>query len=228
MRVLKALTTAGLGLGTMMVSGMASATTTPKLVFFGDDTGMIVWQAPRVDSPLDANHSRLAVHVLLQTGDDYAGAQPQSSGINNKVVGQVRNLSFDFENESANPVHIGAGAPRYSVEFDTDGDTVVDAYGYLAAFHCNAVLVEDGAWSRADFTGRKAAGCSIFVGAEQFTSTGTQSAWAVLVAAHPGWIVKDAYLVMDEAGTAFVDRLAFQNRMYTSGGSVLCSSEAAC
>jgi hypothetical protein len=211
------------------VAMSAQATTTPKLVYQSDDTGMILWQAPRVDSPLDANHSRLAVHVLLQTGDDYALAQPQSSGINGKIVGQVRNLSFDFENETANPVHTGAGAPRYTVEIDEDGDTVTDSYAFLSAFYCQVPLNEDTAWSRADFTGRKSTGCSFYDSyGTIYSSTGTQSVWTVFATAHPSFVVRDAYLVMDEAGTAFVDRLAFQNRMYTSGGSVLCSSEAAC
>ena len=42
-----------------------------KLQFFGDDTGIITWQSPRVDSPRDGDKSRLAVSVLKQDGDDY-------------------------------------------------------------------------------------------------------------------------------------------------------------
>jgi hypothetical protein len=244
MRVLKALTAAGLGLGTMMVSGMASATTTttPKLTLFGDDTGVITWQGPgdygaRVDSPRDANNSRLALHVLQSASTvdppyyyDYVGALPNSSGLEGKLVGQVKNLSFDFQNgTSGYPVHVGAGAPRYSIEIDDDNDpNTQPVVAFMAAFYCEAQLPEDTTWSRADFTGRTLAGCTIFVGSETFISNGTKSAWRLLAEAHPTWKVEQGYLLFDEEGTAFVDRLAFQNRMYNSGGSVLCSSEAAC
>jgi hypothetical protein len=200
-----------------------------QLQFFGDDTGIITWQSPRVDSPRDANTARLALSVLMQDGDDYAGAQGHCTGIEGQLVGNVKNLSFDFENTTANPVHIGAGAPRYSVEIDSTGGSVTDTVAYLSAYYCQAVLPEDTRWSRADWTGRTQAGCSIFVGSEQFTSDGVKSAWALMAAAHPSWAVVQAYLVMDEEGTAFVDRLAFQNEMFTAPFIVQkCTSEAAC
>lgn len=201
-----------------------------KLQFFGDDTGIITWQDQRLDSPRDANKQRLAVSVLFQDGDDYAGANGRCTGIEGKLLGQVKNLSFDFENETANPVHIGAGAPRYSVELDTDGDGITDVVAYLAASYCAAVMPEDTRWSRADWTGRTLAGCQIFLSnGENPVSTGSFSAWAVLAALHPSWAVVQAYFVMDEEGTAFVDRLAFQNEMFTAPGFVQkCNSEAAC
>lgn len=201
-----------------------------KLQFFGDDTGIITWQSPRVDSPRDANKARLAVSVLHQDGDDYAGAQGKCTGIEGQLVGNVKNLSFDFENESANPVHIGAGAPRYSVEIDSTGGNVTDTVAYLAAFYCPAVMPEDTRWSRADWTGRTQVGCQIFLSnAESFSSDGVNSAWKNLALAHPTWAVVQAYLVMDEEGTAFLDRLAFQNEMFSAPNFVQnCGSEAAC
>jgi opacity protein-like surface antigen len=200
-----------------------------KLQFFGDDTGIITWQDQRVDSPRDANKQRLAVSDLFQDGNDYAGAQGHCTGIEGKLLGQVKNLSFEFENETANPVHIGTGAPRYSVEIDSTGGNVTDTYGYLTAYYCQAVLPEDTRWSRADFTGRTQAGCQIFVGSETFTSDGVHSAWALLALAHPTWKMVQAYFVMDEEGTAFVDRLAFQNEMFTAPNVIQnCGSEAAC
>lgn len=200
-----------------------------KLQFFGDDTGIITWQTPRVDSPRDTNKARLAVSVLFQTGDDYAGAYNDCTGIEGKLVGQVKNLSFDFENETGNPVHIGAGSPRYSVGLDTDGDTVTDTYAYLSAFYCSEVLPEDTTWSRADFTGRTLAGCSFFVGSENPTSDGVNSAWTVMALAHPTWVVTGAFFVLDEEGTAFVDRLAFQNKMFNAPNvTITCNSEAVC
>ena len=201
-----------------------------KLQFFGDDTGIITWQTPRVDSPKDANSSRLAVSVLRQDGNDYAGAIGHCTGIEGKLAGQVKNLSFDFLNDSSEPaVHIGAGAPRYSVELDSTGGNVADTYAYLSAYYCQSVLPEDTRWSRADWTGRTQAGCEIFVGSETFTSDGVNSAWKLLALAHPGWAVVQAYLVMDEEGTAFVDRLAFQNEMFTTATVIQnCSTEQMC
>lgn len=214
-----------------------------SLKFFSGDTGAVTWQDGtdyfgfvRSDSPRDANHGRLLVHMLIQhypADIDMAGAYGNCTGIENKLVGNVKNLSFDFMNGSnGDPVHVGAGSPRYSVDIDTDGDNVADTSAFLAAFYCQAVI-EDPAWSRADFTGRTDAGCTIYVGAEVFTSDGVKSAWRLLADAHPTWKVKSAYLVMDEAGTAILDRLAFQNQMFQQAGSGTsaiksCGSETAC
>jgi hypothetical protein len=213
------------------VAGATNCTTLAekKLKFFGDDTGIITWQGSRVDSPRDANTQRIGVSVLFQDGDEYAGANGTCTGIEGKLTGQVKNLSFDFENETANPVHIGAGAPRYTVELDSTGGNVTDTYAYLSAFYCADVLPEDTRWSRADWTGRTLAGCEIFVGSETFTSDGVNSAWKLLATAHPTWAVVQAYFVMDEEGTAFVDRLAFQNEMFVSPTVIQkCTSEASC
>jgi len=226
------------GASTLVASTAFATCPKPALQFFGDDTGVITWQSPRIDSPLDSNDHRLAVHVLNQDGDDYAGAYSTCTGIEGKLVGDVKNLSFDFENESANPfVHIGAGAPRYSVDLDTDGDGFYNLSAFLSAFYCGVPLAENPGWSRADFTGRVSAGCSIFVDGVQYTSDGTRSAWKVYADANPTHAVMttpgSAYLVMDEPGTAFVDRLAFQNKMYIRSGTGTaaiksCASEASC
>ena len=223
----------------LLLAGPASATNCTQkraLEFFSYDTAGILWQNQRQDSPLDSGKQRIMVHVLFQDGVepyDYAGAIAECTGIENKLVGQVRNLSFDFLNTSSQPVHIGGGSPRYSVEIDSDNDGVADTVAFMAAVHCDAPLVEDPEWSRADFTGRVTAGCSIFVGAEQFTSDGSSSAWSLMATAHPTWKVKQAYLLVDEDGTTFVDRLAFHNRMFTgpgtgSAGIKNCGSEAVC
>jgi hypothetical protein len=222
----------GLALAMTVPAGATNCSTAAfkKLKFFGDDTGIITWQSPRVDSPRDANKARLAVSVLFQDGDDYAGAFGNCTGIEGKLLGQVKNLSFDFENETGNPVHIGAGAPRYSVILDEDGTPGV---ANLSAGHCAAVLPEDTRWSRADFTGRTLAGCDIFADADGTTpaasSNGSSSAWAVFAALHPTWKVVEAFFILDEEGTAFVDRLAFQNEMFTAPNVIVnCPAEASC
>ena len=216
-----------------------------NLKFFGDDTGLANWHgtggfdAPRDDSPLDPNFVRLGVHVLDSAGNnDFVGAYNDCVGIKGKPVGQVKNLSFDFQNTTGNPaVHIGAGAPRYSVDIDQGGDGDYDFSAFLAAFYCQGTTTNAG-WSRADFTGQTALGaCSIWVNNVQYFSDGTRSAWKVYADANPtdkvmSW-VGPAYLVMDEVGTAFVDRLAFQNKMFIRNGTSTsaiknCGTEAAC
>jgi hypothetical protein len=245
---MKALVCASFLVATALVALPAAATnkcsnaSNKKLKFFSYDTAEIVWQSNRIDSPLDPNKSRIMIHVLLQDGIepyDYAGAYNDCTGIEGKTIEQVRNLSYDFLNTSSQPVHVGAGSPRISVELDTNGDGDAELYAYLAGFHCEAVLPEDTTWSRADFTGRVSAGCSIYTNVSgPHSSDGTISAWQALAVAYPGAKVVDAYLVADEdaggtGATSFVDRLAFYNRMFTSSGSGSaaiknCPSEASC
>jgi hypothetical protein len=145
----------------------------------------------------------------------------------------VKNLSFDFMNETGQPVTIAVGSPLYSVEIDKDGDGITDDVASLTAFYCPDVEPEDTTWSRADFTGRTSVGCEIWLNSDGTNpaadSTGTKSAWAVLAAAHPTWKVVQAYLVVSEVGSVFLDRLAFQNEMFTAASTVVnCPSEASC
>lgn len=236
---MKILTVLALG-ATMLGMAMpadASTKCNKKLILFSSDTAIIAWQTLRVDSPLDANNARLGVHVLNQDGDDYAYAYSKCSGIEDKKVGDIRNLSFDFLNTTGNPdVHVGAGAPRYSVDLDVDGDGVYDYSAFLAGSYCNQPLAENPGWSRADFTGRILAGCELQVNGVSYISDGAKSAWQLFAEAYPNarvYGIGPAYLLMDEAGTAYVDRLAFHNIMYVSGGTGAaaiksCPSEASC
>ena len=124
----------------LVAAGSANATTCSnasfkKLLFITSDTGIVSWQSPRFDSPRDPNSSRLGVHVLRQDGDDYVIAYSKCSGAENKLVGQIRNLSFEFLNQSGEPsVHIGNGAPRYSVDIDAGGDGSYDYSAFLSGF----------------------------------------------------------------------------------------------
>ena len=199
-----------------------------RLRFFDSDTGSAQWQYNRVDSPLDADASRIKLAVAEQDGDDYALAFANGTQVRNRLAGTVRNLSFDF----LTTTYVGNGAPRISVDLDMDGDNDYDLSAFLAAFHCQEAIPSS-TWGRADFTGRTTAGCSIFVGAETFTSDGVSSAWALFAAAHPTAKVLDAYVVMDEVGQSFIDRVAFQNHMFTRGannasGIKHCPNEASC
>jgi hypothetical protein len=150
-------------------------------------------------------------------------------------IEDMRNLSYDFNNT----MHVGAGAPRISVDLSTDCDPDVGfspCDAFLAGGHCNTTLVEDTTWSRADFTGQTTAGCDIYTSDPAYpgpySSGGGQSAWKAFVAAYPsGTTAIDAYLVQDEQGSAVVDRLAIYNRMWNKPGPhgvVRCKNESAC
>ncbi len=77
-------------------------------------------------------------------------------------VGVVKNLSFEFLDAPAG--YVGGGAPRFSVDIDTNGGALTwDVSAFLAASSCNAPIGTSG-WSRTDFTGRTASGCTIYVG----------------------------------------------------------------
>src|SRR5262245_58269614 len=155
-----------------------------KLVLFSSDTGVIAWQSDRFDSPRDPNSVRLALHVLHNppvVGDDFAFAYSKCSGLEHKLVGQVKNLSFEFLNQTGEPfVHIGNGAPRYSVDIDADGDGGYDFSAFLSGFFCNEPMAENLGWSRADFTGRTSPGCTLQANGVDYTSDGTKSAWQKL------------------------------------------------
>ena len=223
--------------GTAHATGKCTATSKKPLQLFSYDTAGIVWQNKRQDSPLDPNTQRLMIHVLDNSSAeppyDYAGAIGPCTGIEKQALPNVRNLSYDFLNTTTHPVHVGAGAPRISVEIDTDGDlSSTEVVAYLSGYYCELPLAEDPAWSRADFTGRVTAGCSIYTSeGGPYSSDGAKSAWTVFAEAHPTWKVLEAYIVMDENGTAFIDRLAFHNRMFQapgSGGVRVCGNEASC
>ena len=192
----------------------------------GYDTGSGQWQRHSADSPLDTGRARLKLAVAEQTGNDYVVARAEHTGIVGKGVARVRNLSFDVLTST----YVGAGSPRISVEVDTTGDGDADVYAYLAAFHCTEAIPGSN-WARADFTGRISAGCDLYASdqAGPYASTGTQSAWAVFAAAHPGATVIDAYVVADEVGQSYIDNLAFQRHVFTGKGRMAeCTTEASC
>jgi hypothetical protein len=221
---MKTLLACALAGAALFATGSASAATScPKaLQLTSLDTAVIQWQKDRVDSPLDPNTSRLAVHVLHNDGDDIAIAYNDCTGIEGKSLGQVRNLSFDFLNESSQPVTV-IPFMHIHVGLDTNSDGIVDNSVALVASNCAAVLSEDARWSRADFTGRTSPGCKLFTAFDPITpagmSDGVNSAWKNFAMLHPTWKVMTATFVLGRNGTAFIDRLAFHNRMFVQAGS---------
>jgi hypothetical protein len=186
-----------------------------------------------LDSPTDGgNTSAYKVHVPSQDTDCYyAAAAFTDKGTRlNAPVGQVKNLSFEFKNTA----DFGGGAPRISVQFG-NGDV-----GYLSSEYCDNHLAVSPSWSRADFTGRTAAGCSMQVtgetgGTATYSSDGTVSAWGAYAAANPDQQLVQAYMVFDVAGDYLVDRIALPTGTGTaklfntsSVKAVNCATENAC
>jgi hypothetical protein len=191
--------------------------------------------------PLDSNHARIALNEPVADNStfpySYAGAYAKNTGLSGQSVANVRNLSFDY----LTGVSIGGGAPRFSVPIDTDNNGTTDEYVFMAAADCTQTL--NSTWSRADFTGNTAnyvagvSGCVIYEGgATTYASNGTESAWDVFEDANPGYHIatdSPAFVIQDVQSSSFIDRVAFQNRMYTASGSSsqaikTCPNEASC
>jgi len=182
------------------------------------DTGSGAWQRGVSDSPRDAGSQRVKLAVAEQTGDDYVVVVAPRSGVRGPID-EVGHLGFDVLTRT----YVGAGAPRISVDIDTDGNGEADLYAYLSAFHCQRNYVGSD-WARANFTERKALGCAIYTNeptGSPYESTGTMSAWDVFAAAHSGADVLSAYMVQDEVGQAFVDRIVIGHRMFPSANQVV-------
>lgn len=206
----------------LAVIGSAAAASLPSgqtLKFEGG--GSHVWNTNGGDSPLDANARSLRLHIGDPNAGEYVAVYSTRSLQIGKDAEAMTNLSFDFKAS----MHVGAGAPRISVEFQ-DG-----SIAYLSAFYSNH-SIGDG-WSRADFT-RFVNDSSFEVSgptAGHYAADGTRSAWKVYTDAHPDQIVKRAYLVADESGTYRIDRLSLgAGVMYGNGNKVgtLCPTEGSC
>jgi hypothetical protein len=216
---MKKLVVATAVVASLAVIGSAAAASLPSgqtLRYEGGGTH--VWNKNGGDSPLDANAKALRLHVGDPNAGDYVAVYSTRSLHIGKDAEAVTNLSFDFKTST----HVGAGAPRISVEFG-NGDVA-----YLSALYSNHPI-GDG-WARADFT-RFVNDSSIWVAGVEYKADGTRSAWKVYTDSHPDQIVKRAYLVADESGNYRIDRLSIgAGVIYGSGNKVgtLCPTEGAC
>lgn len=183
------------------------------------------------DSPLDSNSKALVVHTPSAdpAAQNYTEVYSAASLNINKPVEQIKNLSFD-----AFAASLRGGSPRINVFF---ASTLTDGSSYVAIDAGNCQQALSSTWVRADATGRKAAGCTIYTSAgTAYTSDGTNSAWANFVAANPGTVVSYTFMVFDiptgsdTLGDYRVDRIALGTaRFYNeSNYAVNCYSEGAC
>ena len=204
----------------------------PKLRLVAVGNAEIGW-AKGPDSPLDKGRSALNMNLNGATFSGYTNAYSpkwltkDDHGATSIPIGKIRNLSFDFLNASGGG-YVGGGAPRISIVF-TDGTAA-----FLQAPYCdNVISGGDGTWSRADFTGRKAVGCSVYAGGQFYASDGVNSAWTNFVAAHPTLRVDYGVVVQDESDTsplrARIDRIAMRYYMQEGIGRVVnCPTESSC
>jgi hypothetical protein len=206
-------------IGTVLLGGAlivgtgaaANATTPATLKVETSDTGSVTVQHNSVDSPVDKDSTRIKLALAEQTGDDWAILAPKgSTGIRGPLT-TIRHLQFDVKTTN----YVGAGAPRISVDVDTNHDGKADLEAYLSAAYCQKTLANG--WAAASFK-RTTAGCSFYdSNSVQYSSDGTTSAWAQFAAAHPGATITDAYIVMDEVGQSFIDRIGIGSTIWTNG-----------
>ena len=135
--------------------------------------------------------------VLNTEGGDpqgeYAGVYTLTRSIYGRPLSSIAQLRFTYSGDPA-----GAGAPRFSVPIDTDGDGDTDLWAFISAFYCS------------DANGKVSAtntGCSIH------TNTGANyTSLDALLAAYPnGKIATDNYvfIVADEPGTWTIRKVSF-------------------
>jgi hypothetical protein len=181
------------------------------------------------DSPLDAN---IKAWRVIVAPDCYTAASTWAGLDQDIPILNVKNLSFDWRNETGTPPgNAVGGSPRITVFLST-GDFV-----HMDAVKCRKDLTGF-TWSRSDFTGFKsaAASCTVdYLGAVPFTNTPTQSAWQNFAesyeALNPGTSLTSAFIVMDQPGTYYLDRMAFgTQRLYGSGDTPTkqCTTESSC
>jgi hypothetical protein len=189
------------------------------------------------DSPLDANTSALVVHTPANdTSGNYDVAElwTRASLHLDKPAAQIKNLSFDAYKPA-----LQGGSPRIDVFFENPlSDPAANGSTYVAIDATNCQQTLSSTWVRADATGQTALGCTIFgSNGATYSSDGTHSAWANLVAANPDAVVSFIFMVFDQptgnTGINYrVDRISLgTNRMFTysNTNAVSCNfSEGAC
>jgi hypothetical protein len=185
------------------------------------------------DSPLDSNTKAFVAHTPSnsQTGNYDVVELSSNHSLNlNKAASAVHNLSFDAYKPA-----LQGGSPRIDVVFSSPLDSDGSTYVAIDAGNCQQTLTVP-TWVRADATGRKSAGCTIYTShGTGYTSDGTSSAWDKFVAANPDAFVSYTFMVFDEpsgnTGIDYrVDRVALGTGKYynASNSPVACGSEAAC
>ena len=146
------------------------------------------------DSPLDSNAKALVVHTPGNdlSAYDYTEVYSKHSLDLNVAASAIQNLSFDAYKPA-----LQGGSPRIDVYLAnpaSDGST----YVAIDAGNCQQSL--SSTWVRADATGRKAAGCTIYTSnGHPYSSDGTNTAWQNFLVDNPDAVVAYTFMVFDES-----------------------------
>jgi hypothetical protein len=181
------------------------------------------------DSPLDSN---IKAWRVIIPADCYSAGATLASLDQNVPIENVKNLSFDWRNStSATPGTAVGGSPRIVAFFD-NGDAL-----HMAAVDCRKDLSQSSfTWSRSDFTGFKSTdapcvGYKDADSAQPYPNTPTMSVLQAYALAHPGRTMTYVFIVMDQAGTYYLDRIALgTQRLYGNGDLPMktCTTEGSC
>ncbi len=224
----------------LSAGGLASADSPPKHRLFSENlhydgftpcpTSTDQWlsfNSPgNRDSPLDSNTK--AYRLIVQP-DCYIAAATNASLALDKPIAQVKNLSFDWRTPAGTPPGtVAGGSPRLVAYLDNGSNVAMDAP------NCRRDIPSSGGtWARTDITGFLStdAPCTIYEGATPFSNTPTMTAWQVFAAAHPGKTVTFTFIVADQPGTYYLDRISLgTGKLYGNGNnpSKSCPNEGSC
>ncbi len=187
------------------------------------------------DSPLDSNIKGWKVVVPAvdpALGNCAPSGWTDASLVLNIPIANVRNVSFDWRGPTGNPPGTGVGgSPRISLYFGTPSSQFEHIL-FMDGVSCWKPIGAFG-WRRSDFTGMKSteAPCTMNLDGVFYSNTPTQSAWAVMAAANPTLVAQYSFIVMDQPGTYYLDRMALgTQKLYGSKDSPdkSCSTEASC
>jgi hypothetical protein len=187
------------------------------------------------DSPLDSNIRGWKVVVPAvnpEIGNCAVSGWTDASLVLNKPIATVKNVSFDWRGPTGNPPGTGVGgSPRISLYFGTLADPFQHVL-FMDGVSCWKPIGAFG-WRRSDFTGMLSteALCTMNLDGVFYTNTPTQSAWAVMAAAEPTLVAQYSFIVMDQPGTYYLDRMVLgTQRLYGSKDSPdkTCTTEASC
>lgn len=162
---------------TLFGNAGTAAAANPLLCFDGTtdtangDTGGLVFGGFCVLNP--SGTSAVLDTVVVGPDGSYAGVYYEVTSLSGELVGDVSDVSFDYECASAiNVFCVTGGSPRLSIPIDTDNDGTTESYAFIDAANCGQI----GAMS-----GTVDLSCPVFFGSTLYTD------WAAFATANPDY-----------------------------------------
>lgn len=131
--------------------------------------------------------------TVILNGGSYAGVYIQNSNLDGKFIGDVANLSFNYE-ATGTTVATG-GSPRLTLPIDYDGNGATDSYVSIDTLGCN-----DGDPNVGTLDVINDPTCTVSLN----DGSGSWANWAAFVAAHPEYQVTSggiSFIIADQPGT---------------------------